>query len=627
MALKWIVDDNHIALERDGVLEQLSAALLWEHLSDSFPQDEDYSGIKFSELSAAKIGTPMKAELLHEQDSNTIIFSLFAIRQGTRIPIDIRDNFIVDHGVHNNTIFYINGPIDDMSEVLQTVQISNSGNITLHQYLQLVNICKERNLDLIEDNVEFAQLDKSLIATNVEPKHITATLYPYQKTGYAWLKYMTDERCGCILGDEMGLGKTLQVISLFSDIVYSMKNPMLVIAPVSLLENWKREIRKFAPEIKEYIHHGGNRTGRYQELQNYNVIIISYNTAVSDLSMLRMIDWAVVCIDEAQNIKNPASERAKSVKMIPREMSIAVSGTPFENHVTDIWSIVDFVFPSYFGTLSSFNSFVSDDVNGARLIEPMLSPLMIRRLVKDVAKDLPEKVVIPTAIIMSDAESILYEQIRQEAISQTDSSNPVLGALQKLRMFCAHPQITNPELSDNPMKLSVKYERLCEVLDEIISSNEKVLIFTSYIRMFEIFLNDLPSRYGVSVLAINGETPVAERQNLVDTFSTTCGAAIFILNPRAAGIGLNITAANHVIHYNLEWNPALEDQSSARAFRRGQNKTVFIHRLFYANSIEQIINERIERKREISDVAVIGTSGEQENREDIVNALLLSPLI
>jgi len=251
---------------------------------------------------------------------------------------------------------------------------------------------------------------------------------------------------------------------------------------------------------------------------------------------------------------------------------------------------------------------------------------MIRRLVKDVANDLPDKIVIPTAMIMSDAESRQYETMRLETIAQDECRSPVLGLLQKLRMFCTHPKITDQDLSGDPAMLSIKYERLCEVLEEITGNNEKVLIFTSYIRMFDIFLDDLPARFCIPVLAINGETPVSERQKIVDTFSDVGGSAIFVLNPRAAGTGLNITAANHVIHYNLEWNPALEDQSSARAFRRGQNRTVFIHRFFYANSVEQVINERIERKREISDAAIVGISGEQENREDIANALLLSPL-
>jgi len=625
--VKWIINDNHVAFLRDRELQHPNAAFLLDYLvGEKQFEDEDTSDLNPRELSVARIGVPLKAELFHTSEGAGIHFSLFVIRRGERIVVDMRNGIVIDHGIKDDTWFYITGPIEELNGVLKRAQISQTGELKLRQYLDLLSLCKNENFNLIENRIDMSLIDKPIAATGLLPQHITADLYGYQKTGYAWLKYMVDEGCGCILGDEMGLGKTLQVISLMSDFVAEKKTPMLVIAPVSLLENWKREINKFAPEMKPYIHHGIRRTGRYQELQKYDVVIVSYNTAVSDLSMLRMISWPLVSIDEAQNIKNPSSERARSVKMLPRDMSIAISGTPFENHVTDIWSITDFVFPDYLGTLASFNSTVSDDVYGAQLIEPMLTPIMIRRLVRDVADDLPDKVIIPQPIRMSDSESLEYERIRQEVLQQSQSSTPDLGLLQKLRMFCTHPDVVATDQSKGPLSTSVKYERLCEILDEIILSGEKVLIFTSYKRMFDIFTGDLTRRYGIPVLAINGETPIEERQELVDTFSNIRGSAIFILNPRAAGTGLNITAANHVIHYNLEWNPALEDQSSARAFRRGQDKTVFVHRLFYIDSVEQVVNDRIERKRAISEVAIVGTSGEQENREDITNALLLSPL-
>ncbi|HWQ96705.1 MAG TPA: DEAD/DEAH box helicase [Negativicutes bacterium] len=627
MLVKWIIDDNHLALQRGGEREQLTAAVLLDYLSgDKRFDDEDITDLNPRELFVAKVGIPLKAEICQLSQAASINFSLYVIHRGVRISVDIRNGAVIDHGINNNTWFYITGPIEELNDFLRLAKITQTGDLRLHQYLDLVRLCEKADFTLIENRIDMSLIDKPIAATGLVPQHVTAELYGYQKTGYAWLKYMADERCGCILGDEMGLGKTLQIISLMSDYAADKKTPMLVIAPVSLLENWKREINKFAPEMEPYIHHGIQRTGRYQELKKYDVVIISYNTAVSDLSMLRMINWPLVSVDEAQNIKNPSSERARSIKRLPRDMSIAISGTPFENHITDIWSITDFVFPEYLGTLTSFNDTVSDDVFGAQLIEPMITPIMIRRMVRDVADDLPEKVIIPQPIRMSDTECSEYEIIRQEAFAKSLNSPLDLGLLQRLRMFCTHPDIIETNQFGDPLNRSMKYERLCEILDEILMSGEKVLIFTSYKKMFDIFTRDLPRRYGILVLAINGETPVEDRQNLVDTFSGIQGSAIFILNPRAAGTGLNITAANHVIHYNLEWNPALEDQSSARAFRRGQDKTVFVHRLFYVDSVEQIVNERIERKRVISEAAIVGTSGMQENRKDITNALLLSPL-
>ena len=623
---KWVIDGNHIALQTGDKIEQFDALFFYDVLSGERCLTEvDSSEVDILCYTIAKIGLPLKIELTLINQNSSIGITLFVIKQNKKIPVDIRNKRIVNHGVCAQTWFYIIGPLDDVNNALQLAKIVDSGRINLNQYLRLLTECKNRSIDLIEDNVDISLLDDALSISNIQPPLLFASLYPYQKTGYAWLKYMASEECGCILGDEMGLGKTLQVISLMTDYVSSGDIPMLVIAPVSLLENWRREIIKFAPYIRPFIHHGSMRTGRYLELLKFDVVLISYNTAVSDLSMLRMIPWSLVCLDEAQYIKNPSSERAKSVKMIPRKMSVAISGTPFENHITDIWSIMDFVFPDYLGTLSSFSNTVSDDILGAKTVEPLITPLMLRRLVKDVADELPERVIIPQAIIMSDWEGSEYENIRVDSMPP-GSFNLNLGALQKMRMFCTHPQIINEKILGDPMQISVKYERLCEILDEIVARNEKALIFTSYKKMFEIFMNDLPVKFGVQVLAINGETPVVRRQEIVDIFSNIDGPAIFILNPRAAGTGLNITAANHVIHYNLEWNPALEDQSSARAYRRGQHKTVFVHRLFYVNTVEQIVNERIERKREISEAAIVGTIGEDTSREDIARALLLSPL-
>jgi SNF2 family DNA or RNA helicase len=306
-----------------------------------------------------------------------------------------------------------------------------------------------------------------------------------------------------------------------------------------------------------------------------------------------------------------------------------VSGTPFENHITDVWSLVDFSVPGLFGNLGDFQKNISDDVFGAKKIEPLLSPIMIRRLVRDVANDLPEKVVIPQPLIMSDDEQANYERYRIEALESAESGAQVsLALLQKLRMYCTHSNLCDDayEKEADPSMSSIKYQRFCEIVEEIISKNEKVIVFTSYKKMFDIFLTDVPARFGIEIDSINGDTPVEERQCIVDWFNNINGSAMLILNPRAAGTGLNITGANHVIHYNLEWNPSLEDQSTARAYRRGQSKTVFVYRLFYSKTVEEVVNDRIERKREIASTAVVGTDGVSE-RNDILRALELAPEI
>ena len=346
---------------------------------------------------------------------------------------------------------------------------------------------------------------------------------------------------------------------------------------------------------------------------------------VSDIHMMNMLKWHTVILDEAQNIKNPFSTRTKTCKAINRIGSIAVSGTPFENHMSDIWSLIDFVKPGLLGSLQSFNNQITDDIEGGEKIEPILTQLMIRRVVADVAKDLPEKIVSAQPIQMSEYEAELYRKYLDEVKNVANANNINLGMLQKLRMFCTHPYAVQDKKSKgDPTQVSVKYQRFVEIASEIIANGEKLIVFTSYKKMFDIFALDIPLRFGVPIWMINGETPIEHRQEIVDRFNNLATSAILILNPRAAGTGLNITGANHVIHYNLEWNPSLEDQASARAYRRGQKKTVFVYRLFYADTVEQIVNERIERKRSIAGTAIIGNNGKVD-REDMLAALELIP--
>ena len=315
---------------------------------------------------------------------------------------------------------------------------------------------------------------------------------------------------------------------------------------------------------------------------------------MSDLAMFNMIKWNIVVLDEAQNIKNPDAARTKAVKLLNRELGIAVTGTPFENHMTDIWSLMDFIAPGLMGNLSGFMDMFDDDNESALNIEPILTPLMIRRKVVEVADDLPECVVIPEVLRMDNRESLMYEGEREGILSELAGKKATLASIQKLRMFCTHPfLIKELGLSGDPAKYSLKYRRLCDILSEIVECGGKAILFTSYTGMIDILNNDIPVRFAIPVYKINGSTPVANRQPIVDSFSAAKGSALLVLNPRAAGTGLNITAANYVIHYNLEWNPALEDQASARAYRRGQRNTVFVYRLFYTDTVEQVVNERI----------------------------------
>lgn len=624
----WIISDNHIALMYDEQIlhpDSEEVYMVIGNEGESFVADIPCKKLEesFPKIHFSKIGSPIRCEI--ENSNDDIKMRLYVERKGRRIGVDIIEGEIIDQCVAEDEWFYVSGSVYELSELLKNIGVMKAGKLTSSQYVELIKNQDQFEKGTLINKVKTSLLNKPVDVNGKLPQKLNAKLYSYQKTGFLWMKYILRENRGCILGDEMGLGKTLQIITLMVDYKHDGKLPMLVVAPVSLLQNWKRECQKFAPDLRCCVHHGGQRSGRYKELEQYDVVIISYSIAVNDASLLSMIDWKLVVLDEAQNIKNPSSERTKFVKKIPRRCSIAVTGTPFENHVSDIWSLADFVIPGLFGTQAEYSRYITDDIDGADKVEPMLSPIMIRRMVKDVASDLPEKIVIPQPLIMSHTEGLKYEDFRTEAQSNTEKGSLNLGVLQKLRMYCTHPFLCDGE-GENPYDVSIKYQRFCEIVEEICSLNEKVIMFTSYQKMFDIIESDIPLRFGIPVWKINGSTPVDERQVIVDMFNSHDGSALLALNPRAAGTGLNITSANHVIHYNLEWNPALEDQASARAYRRGQKKTVFVYRLYYEDTVEQIVNERIEGKREMASAAIVGTDGKTENREDIIAALNISPM-
>lgn len=456
------------------------------------------------------------------------------------------------------------------------------------------------------------------------PLGVNATLYEYQDDGWRWLKFMASQQMGGILADEMGLGKTLQIISLLSDAGagQSSATPALIVAPGSLLENWKREFAKFAPALRVLKHHGAKRTGRHGDLAAHDVVVTSYDTIVRDGGMFGMIEWPVVVLDEAQYIRNPGAIRTRAAKALNRKTAIAVTGTPMENRLSDLWSLMDFAIPGHLGQLSDFTSAFEDSVEAAARLEELISPVILRRRVRDVARDLPDRIDIPQAIEFDAAEADAYERLRS-AIFDEHGQAASLVALTKLRMFCAHPSIVD---GTTPPAGFSKLERLRDILEEIFANSQKAIVFTSYTQMADMIGRFVTDHWGVFSACLDGRLPIDDRQSLIDRFSAVEGAAALILNPKAGGAGLNITAANHVIHYNLEWNPALEDQASARSHRRGQTLPVTVHRLYCAGTVEEVVNERSLRKRELSGAAIVGITGKDEDYADILQALQRSPV-
>lgn len=626
----WVVLANTLCASNDGniyyplaqdlypLLTREKSKIQFKNIELSDPRDT------FPSLKYSSIGSTFKVSI--ESKDKSICLNAFSQKKGISIPIVIHEGKIIDHFVFENKWFYISNDTSDIEAALREADISSAGEISLAQYLKLKNFEMLQKKPLFEDLVDASVMQKYPIEdVDVSALPLRATLYDYQKNGFLWLRSILSNVNGCILGDEMGLGKTLQIITYAVSMQQKGAYSILVVAPISLLANWEKECHKFAPSLNVLIHHGSQRASNFKDFDPYDIVVTSYSVVINDLYMLNMKKWDLVVLDEAQNIKSPISARTTACKSLNRKNAIAVSGTPFENHVTDVWSIVDFVKPGLLGPLEQFNDVISDDVDGGRKLEPILSSLMIRRLVKDVANELPPRIDVDQPLQMSPKECEEYVQYVNEIKGDSQTDRISIGMFQKLRMYCTHPMIVNDDVVTDPFSKSVKYQRLCEILEGIFESREKAIVFTSYKKMFEIFKEDLRSRYGVKIWTINGETDVNDRQIIVDEFNQYSSSAVLILNPRAAGTGLNITGANHVIHYNLEWNPALEDQSSARAYRKGQSKTVFVYRLYYKDTIEQVMQQRIMRKRDIAKETVIGVAGDSLDEEDLLNALTLVP--
>ncbi|MCF7815297.1 MAG: DEAD/DEAH box helicase [Candidatus Cloacimonetes bacterium] len=516
----------------------------------------------------------------------------------------------------------------ELITLMRQCDIEKLGQISIKQALDLIKIYSENieidYLDPLSKTNDSLSTPFSVYSDALATAGFKAILYPYQEIGVTWLINMANEGLGCILADEMGLGKTLQVIASLTFHKQSWGGISLIIAPATLLENWKREFKKFSTNITVLIHQGSQRTGFPKKLKKYDVIITSYDTAVRDQSMLGMLNWKYIILDEAQAIKNSYTSRSKAVKSLKKKIGIAVSGTPIENRIHDLWSIMNFTCPEILGSKAEFESKYENDVASATILEKIVSPLILRREVASVAKDLPKKIIIPQPVDIDDYEMIEYEHLRQE-VKKYYGTSATLVSLIKLRQFCTHPAVLKGS-EETPILKHSKYRRLIEILEEIVSNQEKVIIFTSYSKMIDLIVTDIPERINIPCLYIDGRTSIIDRQTIVDSFSQIEGSGVLVLNPRAAGTGLNITAANHVIHYNLEWNPAIEDQATARAYRRGQELPVTVHRLFYPNTVEEIINQRLERKRLVAEAAIVGTESAEIEAADIFKSLEISPI-
>ena len=454
------------------------------------------------------------------------------------------------------------------------------------------------------------------------PDNLHATLRPYQIEGYEWLAFMRKEQFGACLADDMGLGKTVQLITYLLYVHRTEHTPSIIICPTSVLGNWQEEIARFAPSLKTYVHYGASREKGKAFLQTIereetDVILTTYGVMTQDIDIFQPIEWTSITLDEAQNIKNRQTKQSRAIRTLRGAHHIALTGTPIENRLSELWSIFDFLNPGYFGSFQSFtNDFIlpverDDDEEKREQLRLKIEPFLLRRTKKDakLALNLPQKHEERERCPLTTEQAALYEGFIQEAKDRMQHAPPferkgiVLAMLNRLKQLCNHPALflkETPTSADDLMRRSIKLQRIVERAADIVARGEKALIFTQYIGMGELIQYVLKENYAIDVPFLTGQMRKEERDSLVQSFQNG-EFPLFLLSLRAGGTGLNLTAANHVLHADRWWNPAVEEQATDRAYRIGQTQFVHVVKFMTIGTIEEKIDQMLREKSELSD--------------------------
>jgi SNF2 family DNA or RNA helicase len=464
------------------------------------------------------------------------------------------------------------------------------------------------------------------------PRDFRGTLRPYQLRGVSWLIYLNRLGLGACLADDMGLGKTIELIAFIlreredGEEPGGVRNsedsnsPVLLICPMSVAGNWQRELERFAPGLKVLMHHGLNRLSGQsfrEAAEETDVVITTYSLAQRDEEDLSAVSWGHVVLDEAQSIKNQSARQTQAIKRLKADQKIALTGTPVENRLSELWSIMDFLNPGYLGSFESFRKeFVLpiekySSKRRPQMLRSLIQPFVLRRLKTDatVIKDLPDKMEMKVNYNLTSEQATLYAAVVQEMLSRIESSEGmerrglILAALTKLKQICNHPALFLQDGS--PLEgRSGKLSRLEEMLDEVVAEGDKALIFTQFAGMGAMLRHQLQEKLGVEALFLHGKTSRKQREEMIQRFQAG-RSPIFVLSLKAGGFGLNLTAANHVFHFDRWWNPAVENQATDRAFRIGQKKNVFVHKFVCLGTLEERIDQMIEQKKSLAE-SVIG---------------------
>ena len=477
--------------------------------------------------------------------------------------------------------------------------------------------------------IETLTTGNQTLAEMEAPSGFKGQLRPYQARGVSWLAFLEQWGLGACLADDMGLGKTIQLIAF---LLYLQDNgwleqPVLLVCPTSVLGNWEKEVKRFAPELKTLLHHGDRRprgSALAKAVQGTHLVITSYALIYRDLKPLQQVNWQCLVLDEAQNIKNSDAKQSRAARQIDAQFRVALTGTPVENRLGELWSIMDFLNPGYLGPKNFFQRRFATpierygDTASLRALKGLVQPFILRRLKTDrtIIQDLPEKQEMTVFCGLSAEQANLYQQTVDQALETLDDATGVqrkgqiLALLTKLKQICNHPAQFLKEPSLGLKGRSGKLQRLDEMLEELIAEGDRALIFTQFAEWGKLLQRHLQSYLGQEALFLYGSTTKTQREAMVDRFQHDPAAPrLFILSLKAGGVGLNLTRANHVFHYDRWWNPAIENQATDRAFRIGQTRNVQVHKFVSTGTLEERIHEMIESKKALSEQVVSAGEG------------------
>ncbi|MFI6241396.1 SNF2-related protein [Micromonospora sp. NPDC050795] len=456
------------------------------------------------------------------------------------------------------------------------------------------------------------------------PPGFRGTLRPYQQRGLAWLAFLRSLGLGGVLADDMGLGKTVQLLALLAGDPPEV-GPTLLVCPMSLVGNWQREAARFTPELRVHVHHGAERARGAEftaAAHGADLVLTTYSVAARDAADLAGIDWHRVVVDEAQAIKNASTRQAEAVRALPARQRVAVTGTPVENRLADLWSIMQFANPGLLGPAATFRKRFAEpierhgDAEAAERLRRITGPFVLRRLKTDssIISDLPEKLEMEVLCNLTAEQAALYRVVVDDMLARIETSDGierrglVLATMTRLKQVCNHPAQLLRDGSALEGR-SGKLARLTEILEEVLAAGERALLFTQYAEFGAMLRGHLSARFGREVLFLHGGLGKAERDALVQRFQSAEGPPLFVLSLKAGGTGLTLTAANHVVHVDRWWNPAVEDQATDRAFRIGQRRRVQVRKFVCAGTVEEKVAAMIADKRNLAE-RVVGT-GEQ----------------